>query len=134
MSDQVADNKRIARELFAALGRADSVAVGKLYADDFTLWSPGTLPFSGTHSKAEALKTMDMILPLFPDGLRFTITAMTAEGERVAVEAESQGRHVSGQPYHNQYHFLLVIRDGRVRELKEYMDTKHANDVLFGAA
>ncbi len=134
MSDQVADNKRIARELFAALGRADSVAVGKLYADDFTLWSPGTLPFSGTHSKAEALKAMDMILSLFPDGLRFTITAMTAEGERVAVEAESQGRHVSGQPYHNQYHFLLVIRDGRVRELKEYMDTKHANDVLFGAA
>ncbi len=134
MSDQVADNKRIARELFAALERADSVTVGKLYADDFTLWSPGTLPFSGTHSKAEALKAMDMILSLFPDGLRFTITAMTAEGERVAVEAESRGRHVSGQPYHNQYHFLLIIRDGRIRELKEYMDTKHANDVLFGAA
>jgi ketosteroid isomerase-like protein len=133
MSNQLEENKRITRELFAALERADSVAVGKLYADDFTLWSPGTLPFSGTHTKAEALRAMDMILSLFPEGLRFTITDMTAEGDRVAVEAESVGRHVSGKPYHNQYHFLLIIRDGQIRALKEYMDTQHANEVLFGS-
>ncbi len=133
MSNQLDENKRITRELFAGLSRADSVAVGKLYADDFTLWSPGTLPFSGTHTKAEALRAMDMILSLFPEGLRFTINDMTAEGDRVAVEAESVGRHVSGKPYHNQYHFLVIIRDGKIRALKEYMDTQHANEVLFGS-
>jgi ketosteroid isomerase-like protein len=127
------DNKRIAREFFAALSRADSAAVGKLYADDFVLWTAGTLPFSGSFTKAQALQGMDQILSLFPERLQFTIKAMTAEDERVAIEAESHGRHVSGKTYHNQYHFLLIIHDGKIRALKEYMDTMHANEVLVGA-
>jgi ketosteroid isomerase-like protein len=134
MSDtQAADNKEIARRFFAALNRADSAAIAALYADDAVLWTAGTLPFSGTFTKAQAIQAMDAILSFFPEGLRFTITAMTAEGERVAIEAESHGRHVSGKIYHNQYHFLMIIRDGKVGEFREYMDTMHANDVLVGA-
>jgi len=127
-----AENERVARDLFAALSRNDRAAIDALYADDFTLWTAGTLPFSGRHTRAAALQGMGMVLGLFPDGLAFTITGMTAEGERVAVEAESHGRHASGKVYHNQYHFLLVIRDGKIAELKEYMDTMHARDVLVG--
>lgn len=131
MSDRgTDDNKAIVRALFDALNAADSRALGQLYADDFVLWSPGALPFSGNHTKAEALQFTDAILGFFPDGLRFTITGMTAEGERVAVEAESTGRHVSGKPYRNQYHFLVVIRGGKIVQLKEYMDTAHAVEVL----
>ncbi len=126
-------NKHIAREFFAALSRTDTAAIAAMYADDFTLWTAGTLPFSGTFTRAQALRAMDQILGLFPDGLAFTIKGITAEGERVAVEAESDGRHVSGKTYHNQYHFLLIIRDGKIVQLKEYMDTMHANDVLLGA-
>ncbi|MBI4514397.1 MAG: nuclear transport factor 2 family protein [Deltaproteobacteria bacterium] len=125
-------NKQITRALFAALSRADAAAVAEMYADDFTLWTAGTLPFSGTFNKTQALQGMDQILGLFPDGLQFTITAMTAEGERVAVEAESDGRHASGKRYHNQYHFLVIVRDGKIVQLKEYMDTMHAQAVLLG--
>ena len=127
------ENKQITRGFFDALSRADSAAIARLYADDFTLWTAGTLPFSGTFTKTQALQAMGQILGLFPDGLRFTINAMTAEDERVAVEAESHGRHVSGKTYHNQYHFLLLIHDGKIRALKEYMDTMHASQVLAGA-
>ena len=42
------------------------------------------------------------------------------------------GRHVSGQPYRNQYHFLMRIRDGRISEFKEYLDTQLAARVLLG--
>ena len=83
-----------------------------------------SLPFSGTRNVAEAALLMEAILSAFPEGLGFTVKAMTAEGDRVAIEAESFGRHVSGRTYNNQYHFLMVIRDGKVRELKEYFDTR----------
>ena len=129
-----ASQRAIAEELFAALSRADVAAVDALYADDFELWTSGTLPFSGSSNKAEALELMKMITSAFPDGLQFTIDAMTVEGERVAVEAHSQGRHASGRDYHNRYHFLLVIRDGKVMQFKEYLDTEHARDVLLGGA
>ncbi len=130
---QAASNTELARTFFAALSRADSATIAAMYADDAVLWTAGTLPFSGRFTKAQAMQGMDAILSLFPEGLAFTIKAMTAEGERVAIEAESHGRHVSGKIYHNQYHFLMIIRDGKVAELREYMDTMHANEVLVRA-
>ncbi len=126
----VEENKQIAREFFAALNHADSAALARLYAEDAVLWTAGSLPFSGSFTKAQALEGMKAVLSLFPDGLKFTIKGLTAEDERVAIEAESHGRHVSGKVYQNQYHFLMIVRDGKVAAFKEYMDTMHANDVL----
>jgi ketosteroid isomerase-like protein len=128
--DPLERNRQITREFFAALSSGDVAKLALLYAEDFEIWTAGTLPFSGTRGKAEALAGMDFVASLFPEGLRLEILAMTAEGERVAVEAESHGIHASGRPYHNQYHFLVVIRDGKIRRFKEYMDTMHADDVL----
>jgi len=129
--EQAARNRATARELFAAISRADVAKLDELYADDFELWTAGSLPFSGTRTRAQALEGMQMIGGMFPQGIAFTINAMTAEGDRVAVEAESKGMHASGALYHNFYHFLLVIRDGKIVRLKEYMDTLVAKDVLL---
>ena len=123
-------NKALVRDFFDALSRADVEAVRELYADDFRLWTAGTLPFSGTSDKAQALEATRGILSAFPDGLHFSIQGMTAEGERVAVEAESEGVHSSGARYHNQYHFLVLVRDGRITALREYLDTEHAREVI----
>ena len=132
MGDRETANKDIARRFFDALSRADSGAIAAMYAEDAVLWTAGSLPFSGTSSKAQAIQGMDAIMSVFPEGLKFTIKEMTAEGERVAIEAESSGRHVTGKLYNNQYHFLMRVRDGKVVEFKEYMDTMHAHEVLVG--
>ena len=132
MGDVETANKDIARRFFDALSRADSGAIAVMYAEDAVLWTAGSLPFSGTSSKAQAIQGMDAIMSVFPEGLQFTIKEMTAEGERVAIEAESSGRHVTGKLYNNQYHFLMRVRDGKVVEFKEYMDTMHAHEVLVG--
>jgi len=128
----VEDNKRIVRRLFECLSRGDTKAVLDLYADDATVWTAGNLPFSGRRSKQEVAPLMEGILGAFPEGLRFSIHGMTAEAERVAVEAESHGRHANGKFYNNLYHFLIVVREGKVREFKEYLDTKLAQEVLLG--
>ena len=130
----IQENKKIARQFFEALSRGDGQAVLDAYAEDATLWTAGSLPFSGVHSMAEIEPLMGGILGAFPNGLRFTIEGMTAEGDRVAIEAESHGEHTSGRVYHNQYHFLMMIRDGRIQEFKEYLDTEHAREVLVDAA
>jgi ketosteroid isomerase-like protein len=50
------------------------------------------------------------------------VTGLTAEGDRVAYEA--QGEMVfEDRVYRNTYHNLLVIRDGLIVEGREYMDT-----------
>src|ERR1700704_2633484 len=51
------------------------------------------------------------------------ITGITAEGDRVAYEAEGE-MVFPDRVYRNHYHNLLVIRDGLIVEGREYMDTK----------
>jgi ketosteroid isomerase-like protein len=127
-------NKELAKQLIDALSRADADAIAELYAEDFTLWTAGSLPFSGTKTRDVALAGVPQVLGMFPQGLEFEIVAMTAEGERVAIEAISRGKHASGLDYANQYHFLMRARDGKVVEFKEYMDTEHAREVFFEGA
>jgi len=126
------DNKALAREMIDALTRADGEWVRANYADDFTIWVTGSLPFSGTGDRAAALAGMPAVLDLFPRGLRFEIKAMTAEGERVAIEATSRGTTFRGDEYRQEYHFLMRARAGKIVEWKEYMDTEHARKVLVG--
>ena len=75
---------------------------------------------------------LENILSAFPSGITFNITGITAEDERVAVEISGEAIHASGEKYNNQYHFLLRIKDGKILELKEYMDTQLAAKILLG--
>lgn len=126
------DNKDLARRMVAALNSADVDFLEEYYAEDFEIWVAGSLPFSGTGDRASAIAGMPMVLSLFPAGLRFSIVAMTAEGDRVAIEATSAGTSVLGRDYEQRYHFLMRVRDGKIAEWKEYMDTEHARKVLIG--
>jgi len=125
-------NKQLAREFIDALSRADTDWVLAHYADDMEMWTAGSLVFSGSHTKDEIRPLMDGILGAFPNGLVFTVKTLTAEEDRVAIEAESSGVHVSGKPYDNQYHFLMRIRNGKIVQFKEYLDTQLASEVLLG--
>lgn len=57
------------------------------------------------------------------------ITGMTAEGDRVAYEAKGE-MVFPDRVYRNDYHNLLVIRDGLIVEGREYMDTRAAAEAF----
>jgi len=126
------ENKQLAHEFLAALSRADTEWVAAHYGEDMELWTAGSLPFSGSSTREEALAGMPQILGLFPDGIEFKINALTAEGERVAIEATSRGTTFRGNVYDQEYHFLLTVRDGKIVGFREYMDTEHARKILVG--
>ncbi len=124
-------NKETARRFVEqVLSEGDVDAARALYAEDFEVWTAGTLPFSGSSNKTQALEGMGAVLGLFPKGLRFTVDAMTAEGGRVAIEAHSDGISAAGPRYQQTYHFLMELRDGQITRFREYMDTELARRVL----
>jgi hypothetical protein len=137
MSEQkteIETNKQIARDFMDAMSSGEAKRILGCYTDDVRVWTAGSLPFSGPHDRAESEALCDGLLGAFPKGLQFSIQAMTAEGERVAIEAEGIGTHASGKVYHQQYHFLLIIRDGKIAQMKEYFDTELTRDILLGGA
>ncbi len=129
-ADQIAKNKQIVEEFFRKLSAGDVEGVVSLYSDSCTCWVSGSLPFSGTQPRDRLPEMIAGVAQMFPEGLSFDVRSMTAEDDRVSAEAESFGRHVSGQVYNQLYHYLFVIRDGRITEIKEYFDTVHAQEVL----
>lgn len=132
MGQQEEENKELARQMLQALTNADVDWVREHYAEDFQIWVTGSLPFSGTNDKPGALAGMPAVLDLFPEGLTFSVRDMTAEGEKVAIEASSRGKTFRGDQYEQEYHFLMRARGGKIVEWKEYMDTEHARKVLVG--
>ena len=123
-------NKQRVREFFTILNRGDVPAIVAAYASDGHLQTMGHTLISGKFTRAQIEAAAGQIYQAFPQGLTFSIDAMTAEGERVAVEAHSHGRHSSGALYSNEYHFLFVFRAGKLQLLREYMDTERVTDIL----
>lgn len=125
-------NKELVRRFFAALNAGDVPAIIDAYAEDGSVWTSGRTLISGTFPKEQIRSAAGRIFEAFPDGMEYIIHGMTAEDDRVAVEAESRGMHASGKLYNNLYHFLFRFRDGKLVSLREYMDTEMITDVLCG--
>lgn len=128
----VEENKRKVEKFFGFLSTGNIAGFADMYHADGSVWTAGKTLISGTSKKANILESAGAIYDAFPNGITFTIFDMVAEGNKVAVEAESSGTHVSGLHYNNTYHFLFEFKDGQVLKLKEYMDTEMITDVLCG--
>jgi uncharacterized protein len=99
------------------------------FADDCVYWVSGERAthgskLSGTYQGIDAIRQVAAVTYGAVARVEsFEILGMTAEGDRVAVEAESRFHTVSGRLYNNQYHFLFVIRNGKIVRFNEYLDT-----------
>lgn len=124
------ENKKLVLGFIENMSAGNANAVVSALADTATWWVAGNFALSGTKTKAQFLELVGSLGPKIDGGLRLTAKACTAEGERVAVEAESYAKMKNGKTYQNQYHFLFVVRDGKIQQVKEYLDTTHAAEVL----
>lgn len=126
------DNKARVRQFLSDLSAGNVDAVVAAYAKNGSVETMGATLISGVTECADLRPAIASIMDVFPDGLTFTIRGMVAEGEKVAVEACSEGEHISGQTYSNDYHFLFEFDKGQLVKLTEYMDTEQVTDVLCG--
>jgi len=123
-------NKQVVQTFLIALGQGDRDTVDSLLTEDCIAVCTGTSIVSRTRDRREIVRTADYFRRTMKDGVRFEILTMTAEDDRVAVESEGFSELSNGVLYNNQYHFLFFLRDGKIHKLKEYMDTKLADEVM----
>lgn len=107
-------NHDIALAFLAAL--SDGELPDTLLAPDFTAWTTT----SGTNDKARYQGGIRLLGALFPQQLAYTAHSVTAEDDRVAIEAQAEGILSTGEPFANRYVFILQIRDGRIFSVAEH--------------
>ena len=121
----IEDNKALVTRFWQTFSAGKYDEAVAMLADDATWWVAGTTALSRTYSKAEFAELLSQVTPKAPKGLSVTPTALCAEGERVSVEAVSYGEFTNGRVYKNEYHFMMVIRNGKFVSVREYLDTEH---------
>ena len=131
MSDSTDNNKKLVEDFFRILSSGSQDYLD-FYTEESIIWTAGENAIGGSRSKSEVVGFAKSILDSFPDGIYFNVVNLIAENDYVAAEVEGSAMHVSGKPYNNKYHFLLKIKDNKILELKEYMDTQLAAKVLLG--
>lgn len=126
-------NKKLVRDFLDHYVQARYDAALGMLAPEARWWIPGhpqEFAAAGWADKPTVERRLAGNLRLLPNGIEISVGDMTAEGDRVAVEAESKATLADGTLYHNRYHFLFVVRDGRIYVVKEYLDTLHVVNTL----
>lgn len=128
-----ADNKRVVRRYFEAM-RSGAPELPDLLADDVTWWAPPSSELGGLHSgKPAVLRLMASGTGLYDldHPMEVGIEQMIAEDDWVSVQMTLEARTARGEDYRNHYHFAFRVVDGRIREVREHLDTLYAQQKLF---
>lgn len=122
-------NKQLVKDFWASFSAADANTVAGLLADNARWQSMRVTTDASAPNimdKAGILQLLAELNARIPNGLTLKMHGFTAEGNRVANEAECYGELTNGRIYQNVYHFLIEIEEGKIVFIKEYMDTAHA--------
>jgi uncharacterized protein len=74
---------------------------------------PDQSEIAGSQNKTQFTEMLRTIETGMPNGIRLTITGVTAEGDRVAVEMNANGVSATGKKYENEHHDLLKSAEAR---------------------
>jgi uncharacterized protein len=125
-------NKLMMQGIFEAVGRGDRTAYSDALHDDLVMQVMGSSSWSQTvRGKAKVLDVffgyvqsrLSARNPTKP--LRFL-----ADDDWVVIEAKGDMVALDGRPYQNDYCLHYRIADGKIVEMKEYMDMALCEDRL----
>jgi uncharacterized protein len=127
-------NKELVKATWAAIGKGDIKGAFANMADNVSWLIPGNTPgVSGVkRGKDEILKFMGSVGSLFPEGLQTEITRAHATEDAVILELTNRGKVSNGTSYENEYCFVFELENGKIRRIREYVDTQKAKELLFG--
>jgi uncharacterized protein len=128
------DALHVALRWVEAFNAGDAGDIRACFAPDATWWLGGDLPVAGTYVGRDAV--MDEFLAaglgLYQPGtLRFEVANTVAQGDHVVLELNVTGVSAAGAEYRNHYVFVLTVAEGKVRAVREYLDTLYAHRVLW---
>jgi len=127
-------NKSIAARFFELLSSGNTADALNLLSDDATYWilgDPSVMPSAGPNSKTKMARIFGAMASQMSKGMRIAPKDMIAEGDQVAIEAESYGELDNGRVYNNRYHIRMTIRDGKITDAREYLDTWHVKQIWY---
>ena len=118
-------NIQTVKDFFAAIGRGDKEGLLALVAEDIEWIIPGKdWPLAGTHSGhvgvTDLLETASKSIETSTEPREFV-----AQGDRVLVVGFARGKiKATNNTFEDDWVFAITVRDGRLTNIREYVDTQ----------
>jgi len=120
------ENVQIVKDFFAAMGGYNKHDLLALVAEDIEWIIPGEdWPLAGTHRGYAELaavlqKASEEVETTYPEPPEFV-----AQGDRVLVVGVATGKiKATNKPFKDDWVFDITVRDGKVKNIREYIDTQ----------
>lgn len=123
-------NKEIAKRFIELFSESRFDEAFDLFSDDMQWKTFGKLPFSGTFNKHQIREFCDGLLKAYDNMPEWIVDDVISEGSKVALRAHSYGVTTNNFVYNNFYHFLMIVDEGKIKSVIEYMDTQHAAELV----
>jgi ketosteroid isomerase-like protein len=122
----IQENVQIVKDFFAAMGSYNKQDLLALVAEDIEWIIPGEdWPLAGTHRGHAELaavlqKASEEVEMTYPEPPEFV-----AQGDRVLVVGVATGKiKATNKPFKDDWVFDITVRDGKVTNIREYIDTQ----------
>ncbi|MGZ3272505.1 MAG: nuclear transport factor 2 family protein [Caulobacteraceae bacterium] len=120
-------NEKAVVDFFETLSTGDLVALaGRLHED--ASWEPMVkdIPGAGRHAPRDRIIN-EFLAPIrgaFREGdPKVHVDVLMSDGDRVVAETHATGQKADGKPYNNRYAWSFELRDGKILNIREYMDS-----------
>ena len=120
------ENVQIVKDFFAAMGSGDKQGLLALSAEDIEWIVPGEdWPLAGTHRGHAGLadllqKASETLETSYPKAFEFA-----AQGDRVLVVGFATGKiKATNKPFEDHFVFVTTVRNGKLTNIREYIDTQ----------
>lgn len=128
-------NIQTVKEFFAAIGSGDRESLLALVAEDIEWIIPGEdWPLAGTYSGhaglADLLEKASGSMETSTEPREFV-----AQGDRVLVTGFASGTvKATNKPFEDEWVFAITVRDGKLTNIREYVDTQALARATVGSA
>ena len=127
-----AGNKRLLQDALAAMAAGDLAPLFDAMADDMKWRWMGTEQWSHTFDGKDAV--VNGLFAAAGETLagdsHVVVHNVVAEGDYVVVEHSGRNTTPDGRRYDNNYCWVCRFEAGKLRELREYMDTRLVTEVF----
>lgn len=127
-------HKQIVTEFFARFVKSDIDGLLSML-DEQVVWKmmgqQGGLPVSSEMNKEGIAGLMQSVREIVAGPLNMFPKGWTIDSDRIAVEVESVAVLNNGRQYNNLYHYLIVMKNGKITTIKEYADTDQVRRVFL---
>jgi uncharacterized protein len=119
-------NKQLMQHVFAEMAKGNLEPFVEIMAEDMQ-WS-----WMGTETWTRTFKGKESVVNELLAAVKATLTEpfeviphrFIADGDFVVIEHTGKNTTPDGRPYHNRYCWVCRFSAGKLRELREYMDTE----------